>query len=108
MPSLSSSSCTADELISNVKAAMQFFKANDFPIRLRASATLYYWLKNKLPEPLFQPESILTGVSISGLSCELDLGLEWYQAEVDYRSGKIEKMDIREGDKKCAPTFAAQ
>lgn len=51
-------------------------------------------LKEKLPPPLGEVPPLLPGFFIHGLPCELDFDLLGYQAEVDYRSGKIEKFDL--------------
>lgn len=92
---LSTCNSTAESLIDTVQTMLNHFNEVDYPVRVRASATAYHMLKNRIPPSISEPMDLLTRINISGLPCELDLGLIWYQAEVDYRSGKVEKLDLR-------------
>ena len=69
-------------------------KMPDCATMVRCSPAAYYLLKDKLPPSLGEVPPLLPGFSFCGLPCELDFDLFGYAAEVDYRSGKIEKFDL--------------
>ncbi len=80
---------TAESLINLVNK----FVPADHPILVRVSPTAMQALRD-LPQPPFFGHPGFAHISVTGLPVDLDLELTGFQAEVDYLSGKIEKLNL--------------
>lgn len=80
--------------IESLKKISKQLESIDTPILVRVSPAAMAALK-KLPQPQFIGHpGFATASPLSGLRVDLDLDLDRYEAEVEYRSGKITKLDL--------------
>ena len=66
----------------------------DFATVARCSPAAYRALKHRLSPAIGEVPPLMPGFFLHGLLCELDFELTGYCVEIDYRSGKVEKLDL--------------